>query len=340
MSISSAEEWLCGGREAREVAVARAAVLLLHDYQRKWADAVPIKLSHLAWTLGAEIRVVDTVEGTARLIPANGGFTILVDRGVSRERARMAIAHELVHTLFYAKERGRLRRSVPLWNADMRKQEEAFCFDVGRRLLVPEWHVRLSPLRETDDGERIFRTLTTQFQVSKEVAARTMLQDYRLVNGLAGEWRRSPEGWGPAPGKFFPSASLDAAHRDMLKVVVRAYLRDGAKEAWSGSITWQHAAKDAELATAYLCCVPEVGRASAEAIVKHLGELLPRLRPESARWLLDVPGVGTKRLDAITKALSGFVTVRIVRVAESVDAVAFVLVQVHSPTLTYLEEPA
>jgi hypothetical protein len=81
-----------------------------------------------------------------------------------RHRVRFRIAHEIAHTLFYARSAGEPRRSV----LDSPAQE-AFCDEFARALLVPPWVAAALPLtvRAIFDVQR-------RFDVSLEVAARSM----------------------------------------------------------------------------------------------------------------------------------------------------------------------
>lgn len=104
----------------------------------------------------------------ALLVPtADSSFRIVVDTALGggaqlrRRRRRFRIAHELAHTAFYSKGRGRPRRSMPGGS----KIEEMFCDEFARALLVP---AQRRGLTAPDVVE-----LHQRFDVSLEVAARS-----------------------------------------------------------------------------------------------------------------------------------------------------------------------
>src|SRR5216683_899778 len=93
--------WLPTGGADREQAIEQASRQLIEAYKKTWPTIVPIELHRLAATLNAKISTVPNLEGEARLVPSKGGFMVFVDPALPAARQRMAIAHELAHTLFY-----------------------------------------------------------------------------------------------------------------------------------------------------------------------------------------------------------------------------------------------
>jgi hypothetical protein len=182
--MRSPAEWLKStGREWRDAAFEAAAEILL-NHRRRWPDLVPIELHRLAWSLGVRIVRVPDLTGEACIIPAKGGFQVLVTTSLRQARFRLSVAHELAHTLFYDRDSDPPRRLFPTSD-----REEHFCFDVARRVLAPEWLIERSGIRNMTDGEEAFRLLvdpTGPFRLARPVAARVMLDDYRLARGIGG----------------------------------------------------------------------------------------------------------------------------------------------------------
>ncbi len=116
----------------------------------------------------------------ALLIPLDGDrFSICVDptpsggwarikprlrRELRRQRHRFRVAHEIAHTLFYDRGGERPRRRFP--GSD---QEEAFCDEFARSLLVPRAVARKCGLTPS----AVF-SLHSSYDVSVEVAARAI----------------------------------------------------------------------------------------------------------------------------------------------------------------------
>lgn len=214
-------DWLTAKGEELRLAVKRAALLLLQGYRRRWASLTPVELHRLAWSLETQICRESQVEGGARLMPVPGGFVILVDDSLPAAKWRTSIAHELVHTLFYSRE---TRIPARLFKATPR--EEHFCFDVGRRILAPDWMIADLGLTKMQDARAIFAVLTAKLGLSRPVAARVMLQDYMLARGVAARWARTNGHWGLVHGNVFASPSLGRQERERLRSVAKHWLED------------------------------------------------------------------------------------------------------------------
>lgn len=216
-----AQKWLATEGQARYEAVQEAARLLLHPYLQKWAHLIPVELDGLAATLNAEIVRLQNLDGDAILMPVQSGFRILVNAALPTGRFRASVAHELVHTLFYAIEDGcTSRRSVPHTH-----REEPFCFDVARHLLAPKEHLEaVGVLRESDPAV-IFTELTKVLLLSRPWAARLMLADHVLAKGIAGRWVRTDHGWRQEKHSATATPSLSRQERGKLRMAVADYLQ-------------------------------------------------------------------------------------------------------------------
>jgi Zn-dependent peptidase ImmA (M78 family) len=118
---------------------------------------------------GAQGFLIPTIEGRFRIEvdpePASGWQSVApgLQRTLARHRQRFLIAHELAHTLFYAGGPAGPQRLV--LDSD---QQETFCDDLARALLVPPAIARETPF--TPDG---VVELQRRFDVSMEVALRS-----------------------------------------------------------------------------------------------------------------------------------------------------------------------
>ena len=77
-----------------------AAAEILLNHRRRWPNLVPMELHRLAWSLGACIVRVPDLTAEACIIPAKGGFQVLVTTSLPQSRFCLSVAHELAHTLF------------------------------------------------------------------------------------------------------------------------------------------------------------------------------------------------------------------------------------------------
>lgn len=217
--MNSTLDWLNARGTARQQAVEEAASHLLREYRERWSRLMPVELHRLASTLRAKIEVVRDLAGGARLIPVPGGFHVLVCHSLGARRFRTAVAHEFAHTLFYT-----TGSEIPRRLADPTKTEEVFCFDVARRVLAPPWLLDDLDVRAMDDVEQVFRALTERLKLSRPLAARVLLEDYRLVRGLAGRWSSREGVWKSNRGEIYASPSLGDADRRELRAQVELYL--------------------------------------------------------------------------------------------------------------------
>ncbi len=217
--MSAAVSWLESRGDERRAVAEEAAAILLREYRHRFPSLLPIDVRKLATSLGVRIHTVPRLPGDARLFPVPGGFTVVISGELSSARYRTAIAHELAHTLFY-----RTSAKVPTRLASHTAAEEHFCFDVARRLLAPRWHIKALGLERLKDPAEVFVRLIRLLKLSRPVAARVMLDDYRLASGIAGRWSRLPSGWSPEPGRQYSSPDIKAEVRRRLRKVARDYL--------------------------------------------------------------------------------------------------------------------
>lgn len=213
-------QWLQVHGNERDRAVDKAAALLTEPYRRKYSKIVPPELHRLSALASARLVFVESLPGGARLVPMPGGFEILIDANLNHQRARTAIAHELVHTLFYSRE-----REIPTRLIRPSKGEEHFCFDVARRVLAPMWMIESAGILELRAATEIFAALLKTFKLSRPVAARLMLQDYRFASGVAATWMNCEGAWTMRRGNCFASPELSKAERSRLHNLARSWLR-------------------------------------------------------------------------------------------------------------------
>jgi hypothetical protein len=217
-------DWLRASGDELRLAVKHAALLLLEGYRHKWANLAPVELHRLAWSLETQISREPKVEGGARLMPVPGGFVVLIDNNLPVAKCRTSIAHELVHTLFYSRE-----TRIPTRLFKMTPKEEHFCFDVGRRILAPDWLLVDLGLTEMQDAKAIFASLTRKLGLSKPVAARVMLEDYMLARGVAARWAHRNGQWDLVRGNVYASPSLSRNERQFLRGVAKQWLEKKTK---------------------------------------------------------------------------------------------------------------
>lgn len=75
--------------------------------------------------------------------------------------------------------------------------------------------------------ERYVLPLVQRFQMSRDVAAQVMLQDYALAFGIAGRWSRRKGSWSLDQGRFYASPGLSTKHRKDLRAVALQSLAGG-----------------------------------------------------------------------------------------------------------------
>lgn len=211
--MSGPSEWLKTTGEEWRRAAGEAAERLLISYREKFGDAIPVDLHLLAKTLDSTVVRVRNMRDDAKLLPVRGGFQILVRDDLRTARGRTAIAHELCHTLFYAREEPVPKRLNGL-DAKAAGREEAFCFDAGRRVLAPDWAIKQLGLA-TADADVILTTLTRCLNLSRDIAARAMLEDHALVEGVAHKWVLRNGEWKIESGHSFVSNSLKARTKEI-----------------------------------------------------------------------------------------------------------------------------
>jgi hypothetical protein len=211
---------------ARKSAVKDAADQLLEKYRERWPSIVPVELHRLASSLQVRIEMVKGLTGGARLLPASGGFLILVSDELPPAKFRTSVAHELAHTLFYSRE-----CLTPERAQEATKAEESFCFDVARFVLAPRWALDRVNTQETGDPEALFQVLHDGLRLSKPLAARVMLDDYELATGVAGRWEGSAGLWTLQRGSACATSALTSPERKALWEMARAWVCDRAQPA-------------------------------------------------------------------------------------------------------------
>jgi hypothetical protein len=271
--MNPAISWLMTEGEARKAAVEDAAAQLLSRYRARWSELVPIELHRLAASLGAEICRVKPFQEGARLIPVRGGFRVLISSALDSARYRTAIAHELVHTLFYSGE-----GDIPRRLSVLTKAEEHFCFDVARRVLAPRWMLnRLGVAALTDPGA-IYKSLVEGCKLSRPAAARLMLEDYELVRGIAGRWSRRDGEWHLDPGRAYASPSLTARQRLPLREAAKRFLEEGPHSS-SGLQVFKIAESSGESAFVVVAIQPPLATSHAhELCLSRSRRVVPELR--------------------------------------------------------------
>ena len=139
---------------------------------------------------------------------------ILVDSRLQRASARLAVAHEIVHSIFYERPAlGLIPKRIRKWET----AEEHFCFDVGRRLLAPRSLLKRVAGDRIVDCEATFRCLIESFQVSRQVAARILFQDFEYFTGWASRWVLSRGKWSMDVKCCVGSKDLSATQRRKLR---------------------------------------------------------------------------------------------------------------------------
>lgn len=210
--------WLSAKGESRTQAVVQAAQALLQTYERQWHKIIPVDLHRLADTRSARIVSVPQMRSGAKLLPVPGGFSVLVSDRLPQSKWRTSVAHELVHTLFYSSD------PMPERLFRASNSEEFFCYDVARRLLAPEWIMENLGFLDESSATKLFAQLRDRLQLTRLVAARVMLSDYRLREGVGAHWSMTSKGWKMEPGRAVATNSLDQQERRRLHSAARSWL--------------------------------------------------------------------------------------------------------------------
>jgi len=228
MSIETKKlhSWLSTKGKERRKSASEAAKILLASYRehKEWLQIIPIELHRLASTLNTRIEEFDKSSGEALLIPVRGGFSIYVKSQPNYSRLRTSIAHELAHILFY-----NVDGEEPTRIKTPDEKEERFCFDVARRILAPDWHLKAIGVEDSHNLNFIFEAMTETLALSREVAAQLILQDYCLVKGVGGRWIKKGESYILQRGKAYASPSLEKSERKELHEQCRKFIESGAK---------------------------------------------------------------------------------------------------------------
>jgi hypothetical protein len=221
--------WLETRGAARLRAAAEAAEQVLAKYPRSSSSADYVDLGLLSRSLNVHVRWLPRVSGRARLVPRKDGFTAYAEsygsvRSASatwnHPRARMDLAHELAHTLFYS-----WTEDVPTRQVPVSSDEEHFCFDAARRILAPEWLIT-SLSKSTRDIGNLYDLLSLRGRISRPTAARLLLSDYGLAQGVAGRWRRDGREWRLERGTAIASSNLSASERQTFRAQALRYLNE------------------------------------------------------------------------------------------------------------------
>lgn len=217
-----ASQWIDLVGDERRIAIQEAAALLLRDY---WSRSVTeyVDLDLLCETLGVSLLRTRGLGGDVRLLPTPHGFRILLDEALPPERQRMAIAHELVHTLFYDRPViGSPRRLKPpsSW-------EENFCFDAARRILAPSRLVKAPGFLDGLSPGWMFWTVVKKLRLSRPTAARVLLDDHQVMTGVAARWLRRAGEWTLDRGSATATPRLSREERRTMHDIVRTTLETG-----------------------------------------------------------------------------------------------------------------
>lgn len=218
-NIDEWSEWLQAVGEKRTAALKKAAADLLGEYRRqKNTQGAPINLYRLAALQKIKIVLVKGLSGGGRLLPVTGGFQILIDHTLPERKFRASVAHELAHSLFFART-----QSIPTRLFPSNQAEHNFCFDVARHILGPEWLLEEVGVFHATSAVSIFDLLTNSLRISRPLAARLMLEDYKLRTGLADRWIRHGNEWQLDPGTSLVSPSISGSRKR--EVEIRRWLR-------------------------------------------------------------------------------------------------------------------
>lgn len=142
-----------------------------------------------------------------RLRVTDGGFVIETPGG-HPSRVRFTVAHEVGHTLFFDLTQSPPRRTL---HSQTPEEEEFFCDVFASELLMPveamRNHVERRRDNEAESPAASIRHLAEAFRVSAETAARRLIEDLEILNGIAlgarwlpgggvgGSRRRTPPDW-------------------------------------------------------------------------------------------------------------------------------------------------
>lgn len=206
---------------------------LLRGYFESHSPGKPIKLGVLATTNRTGIQWIDGIEAPARLIPRAGGFLILLRRDVTGVVARTKIAHELAHTLFYRDD-----TNPPTRELARSAREEVFCSDVARQVLLPGEAVRATGIDQMSSPVASLKAAIAKMRVSRDVAAKSLLQDHLILAGIAGWWKCADGVWTPIAGLQYASRGESAATRARLRRHVARALRAESYVAFGGYEMW------------------------------------------------------------------------------------------------------
>lgn len=120
------------------------------------------------------------------LIPTYNGFIIRYRENFLRIRKRLTICHEVAHTFFYDTS-----SLIPRKNMKHPKEEE-ICFNLARKLLVPEDPLRkaFTRLWSREDNFASLERLANLFMCSLEIMAYRLTTDTSLLkNEMVTFWR-------------------------------------------------------------------------------------------------------------------------------------------------------
>lgn len=100
---------------------------------------VPIDLKEILARKQIQVRegLDESVCPDARLVPGEGGFVVQLKPGLTKNRKRFALAHEVGHTLFYRDRGDGLKHQVGTLSKKEMMVEEKVCNMFARALLMP-----------------------------------------------------------------------------------------------------------------------------------------------------------------------------------------------------------
>ncbi len=151
--------------------------------------------------------------------PGGWGETVGAARErLARHRLRFRVSHELGHTFFYERRKGKGPTRARRWTSN----EEAWCDEFARSLLVPRTAAAALPAT----ADSVFR-LQGRFDVSLEVAARALADANR--DASVALWFWPPDADRPRESLLYQWASRDAEElrRWRQSPVVTRALADG-----------------------------------------------------------------------------------------------------------------
>jgi len=137
--------------------------------------ATPEKSAFVKSRKVSRVQYSENTTQHGHLIPDGGGFTLLVKVGLTPERTRNVIAHELGHTYFFDVTKN---PPEPFSTQDFSwENTEGPSYEIGREILAPRMWLLDRAQRPSLES---FLSLMHDFRVSAQVLARRLVHDVRL----------------------------------------------------------------------------------------------------------------------------------------------------------------